>query len=44
VTVEVVLVADEEKAVALGFRGSPTMLVDGVDVEPGSEIPLGPMA
>jgi hypothetical protein len=44
VEVEVVLVEDEEQAVALGFRGSPTVLVDGVDVEPESEIPLGSMA
>ena len=44
VTVEVVLVADGEQAVALGFRGSPTVLVDGMDVEPSPEIPLGSMA
>ena len=44
VTVEVVLVEDEEQAVALGFRGSPTVLVDGVDIEPDSVIPLGAMA
>jgi protein-disulfide isomerase len=44
VTVEVVLVADEEQAVALGFRGSPTVLVNGEDVEPSPEIPLGTMA
>jgi hypothetical protein len=44
VTVEVVLVADDEQAVALGFRGSPTVLVDGEDIEPDSGIPLGAMA
>ena len=44
VKVEALLVADETQAVALGFRGSPTVLVDGEDVEPASAIPLGSMA
>jgi hypothetical protein len=44
VAVEVVLVADEEQAATLGFRGSPTVLIDGEDIEPGSGIPLGTMA
>ena len=43
VTVDVVLIEDKTQAVALGFRGSPTVLVDGVDIEPASEIPLGSM-
>lgn len=32
---EVILVESEEQAVELGFRGSPTILVDGVDLEEG---------
>lgn len=30
-------VADPDRAVELRFRGSPTVRVDGVDVEPGAE-------
>jgi hypothetical protein len=41
IKVEVVLIEDEAQAVPLGFRGSPTVLIDGVDIEPDSEIPLG---
>jgi hypothetical protein len=44
IKVEVVLVEHEEQAVALLFRGSPTVLIDGVDIEADSEIPLGSMA
>jgi hypothetical protein len=35
--VEVVDVADVEAAVMLRFLGSPSVRVDGVDVEPGAE-------
>jgi hypothetical protein len=35
--IELVEVADAEAAVALHFLGSPTVRVDGVDVEPGAE-------
>jgi hypothetical protein len=35
--IELVEVADLEAAVALRFLGSPTVRVDGVDVEPGAE-------
>ena len=35
--VEVVDVADAEDAVKLRFLGSPSVRVDGVDVEPGAE-------
>jgi hypothetical protein len=35
--IELVEVADPDAAVALGFLGSPTVRVDGVDVEPGAE-------
>ena len=35
--IELVEVADADAAVALRFLGSPTVRVDGVDVEPGAE-------
>jgi hypothetical protein len=35
--IELVEVADPEAAVKLRFLGSPTVRVDGVDVEPGAE-------
>ncbi|MGH3024600.1 MAG: DF family (seleno)protein [Gaiellaceae bacterium] len=35
--IERVEVADPDAAVALRFLGSPTVRVDGVDVEPGAE-------
>jgi hypothetical protein len=35
--IRLVAVADPDAAVELGFLGSPTMRVDGVDVEPGAE-------
>lgn len=35
--VELVEVADPDAAVALRFLGSPTVRVDGVDVEPGAQ-------
>ena len=35
--IELVEVADPEAAVGLRFLGSPTVRVDGVDVEPGAE-------
>jgi hypothetical protein len=35
--IELVQVADPEAAVVLRFLGSPTVRVDGVDVEPGAE-------
>jgi hypothetical protein len=34
--IRLVEVADPDKAVALRFLGSPTVRVDGVDVEPGA--------
>jgi hypothetical protein len=33
--IEIVTVATLDDAVRLGFRGSPTVLVDGTDIEPG---------
>ena len=38
-----VVVEEEATAVARGFRGSPTVQVDGRDIEPETEIPLGAM-
>jgi hypothetical protein len=35
--IELVEVVDPEAAVALRFLGSPTVRIDGVDVEPGAE-------
>jgi hypothetical protein len=35
--IELVEVADPDAAAALRFLGSPTVRVDGVDVEPGAE-------
>jgi hypothetical protein len=35
--IELLEVADPESAVALRFLGSPTVRVEGVDVEPGAE-------
>ena len=43
VTVEEVRVTDTATALALGLRGSPTVLVDGADLEPETEMPLGSM-
>lgn len=37
--VEVILVDSEEVARAMGFLGSPTVLIDGVDIEHGSATP-----
>ncbi len=33
--IQTVAVATMDDAVRLGFRGSPTVLVDGADIEPG---------
>jgi hypothetical protein len=38
-----VVIEDEETALASGFRGSPTVLIDGRDLEPDTEIPPGSM-
>ncbi len=35
--IQLVKVADREAAIELRFLGSPTVRVDGVDVEPGAE-------
>lgn len=43
VSVEEVVIEDEETAVARGLRGSPTVQIDEVDLEPDTEIPLGSM-
>jgi hypothetical protein len=38
-----VVVEDETTALARGFRGSPTVQIDGLDLEPETEIPPGSM-
>jgi hypothetical protein len=38
-----VLIENEEDAFARSFRGSPTVLVNGRDVEADPQIPLGSM-
>lgn len=38
-----VVIEDEATAVARGFRGSPTVQIDGADLEPETEIPPGSM-
>jgi glutaredoxin len=43
VTVEEIVIADQSEAIRRGFRGSPTVLVDGVDIEPDCQIPIGSM-
>lgn len=43
VAVSDVVIEDDATAVARGFRGSPTVLIDGRDLEPETEIPLGSM-
>jgi len=43
VTVETVLIEHEAQALELGFRGSPTVLVDGRDLEAEPRTPLGAM-
>jgi len=43
VSVSDVVVEDEATAVVRGFRGSPTVRIDGADLEPETEIPLGSM-
>lgn len=40
-SVEIVHVRTIEDAERLGFRGSPTVLVDGVDIEPGPPAGVG---
>jgi hypothetical protein len=43
VIVRDVVIEDEATALARGFRGSPTLQIDGRDLEPETEIPLGSM-
>jgi hypothetical protein len=43
VRVHDVIVEDEAGAVATGFRGSPTVLIDGRDLEPDPRTPIGSM-
>ncbi len=41
VTVVTVVVATEAEAVRLAFPGSPTVRVDGIDIEPGAPTTVG---
>lgn len=41
VTVTEVLIENEKEALTRSFRGSPTVLVNGRDVEADTRIPLG---
>ncbi|PKQ15801.1 MAG: hypothetical protein CVT67_08085 [Actinobacteria bacterium HGW-Actinobacteria-7] len=43
VVVETVLIEESADAIERGFRGSPTVLVNGSDVEPDSQTPVGSM-
>ncbi len=43
VAVTDVLIERPAQAVSAGFRGSPTVLVDGVEVAPDARVPLGSM-
>lgn len=40
-TVTFQLIESDDKAIALGFKGSPTVLIDGVDPFAPDETPLG---
>ena len=39
--IQMVSVASDEDAALLALRGSPTIRIDGVDIEPGWDGPLG---
>ena len=43
VAISDVLIEGEADAVSMGFRGSPTVLIDGRDIEPDSQTPIGSM-
>ena len=43
IKVQDVLIDDGDVALARGFRGSPTVLVDGRDVEADPQTPVGSM-
>ena len=43
VTVADILIEDDASAVAQGFRGSPTVLIDGREMAPDPQVPLGSM-
>lgn len=43
VLVQDILIDDEAIALDSGFRGSPTVLIDGLDIEACQTIPLGAM-
>lgn len=39
--IQMIVVASDQDAATLGMRGSPTILVDGVDIDPGSAPDFG---
>jgi hypothetical protein len=43
VTVEDVVIEEEAQAYAQAFRGSPTVLIDGRDIEANPQTPIGSM-
>jgi len=43
VTVDDIVIGSEDEGMAKGFRGSPTVLIDGRDIEPDPQTPLGSM-
>jgi hypothetical protein len=43
VSVTEVVIEDGASAAAHGFRGSPTVLIDGREMAPDPEVPLGSM-
>ncbi len=43
VSVADVVIQDDASAVAQGFRGSPTVLIDGREMAPDPQVPIGTM-
>jgi hypothetical protein len=43
VRVDDVVIEGETDAIATGFRGSPTVLIDGIDIENDPQAPVGSM-
>jgi hypothetical protein len=43
VSVRDVIIEEDAEAVTTGFRGSPTVLIDGQDIEQDPQTPIGSM-
>lgn len=43
VSVADVVIEDDAAAAARGFRGSPTVLIDGCEIAPDPQVPIGSM-